>query len=179
MADEPFLETALDDRNHLVRRAAADLLARLPQSRLGQRMRQHVAGILSWTPNKKHTITVRLPANFTPAMLRDGMPNIKPEDRTKLRARLLTQTIGRVPLDYWNRAVAKVTLEIAQAAFNSAWPRTLMAAFGTASIRQKNEAWAAALITVHQFNAASGRLVPILSPPVCFALMQRSGKNII
>ena len=38
MADEPFLEAALDDRGKTVRRAAAELLPRLPGSRLAQRM---------------------------------------------------------------------------------------------------------------------------------------------
>ncbi|VAW31627.1 FIG01121071: hypothetical protein [hydrothermal vent metagenome] len=46
MADEPFLEIALDDRNHLVRRTASDLLARLPQSRLSQHMTQFAANVL-------------------------------------------------------------------------------------------------------------------------------------
>ena len=39
MADEPFLEAALADRNHLVRRKAVELLTFLPQSRLSQRMK--------------------------------------------------------------------------------------------------------------------------------------------
>ena len=172
LADEPFLELALDDRNHLVRRAAADLLARLPQSRLAKRMCQHVTGILSWTPKKERAITVRLPASFSPAMLRDGMPAIKAEDRTRLHARLLTQTISRVPLSYWLEQWQKTPLEIAHAVLNSTWPRSLTAAFGTAAIRQQDESWAAALITTNQFNTAMGRLVPVLSAETCFALMQ-------
>lgn len=177
IADEPFLETALDDRNHLVRRAAADLLARLPQSRLGQRMKQHVSGMLTWTPTHKHTITVRLPKQFSPAMLRDGIPNIKPEDLLKLRTRLLTQTISRVPLNFWMDEWQKSAQEIAQAAQKSAWPRSLTAAFGTATIRQQNEAWAEALITANQFNTSTGRLVPVLSAAICLELMQEAAKQ--
>ena len=177
LVDEPFLETALDDRNHLVRRTAADLLARLPTSRLAQRMIHHVADVLTWTPNKKHAITVRLPVNFTPAMLRDGIPNIKPEERSKLRTRLLTQTISRVPLQHWTKQWQQTPLEIAQAARNSAWPRSLMAALGTAAVRQQDEAWAAALITANQFNTSTGRLVPVLSSTTCFSLMQQAAKQ--
>ena len=38
MDDEPFLESALDDRSREVRQQAADLLTRLPDSRLALRM---------------------------------------------------------------------------------------------------------------------------------------------
>lgn len=46
MADEPFLEAALDDRSAGVRAAAADLLARLPASRLAARMAARAAPLL-------------------------------------------------------------------------------------------------------------------------------------
>ena len=177
LADEPFLEAALDDRNHLVRRAAADLLARLPQSRLGQRMIEHVAGVLTWTPKQKYAITVRLPANITPVMQRDGIPNIKKDDLPKLRARLLTQIINRVPLTHWTEQWQKTPLDIAQAVLNSGWPRSLTAAFSTAAIRQKNEAWAKALISVNQFNTSTGRLVPVLSAEACFSLMKEAAQQ--
>ncbi|WP_420644745.1 DUF5691 domain-containing protein [Candidatus Leptofilum sp.] len=175
-ADEPFLEAALDDRNHLVRRAAADLLAKLPEARLSQRMEQHVDGILSWAgwPSK---ITVRLPKQILPAMLRDGVPDIKEEDRVKLRSRLLTQIINRVPLAHWQAQWQKTPQEIVKAAKRSAWPRTLMSAFSTAAIRQKNSAWAEALIVVNEFNSFTGRLVPILTPSQCLALMQKAAKQ--
>src|SRR5262249_25971781 len=41
--DEPFLESCLDDRSSKVREAAADLLARLPESAFVQRMVQRTA----------------------------------------------------------------------------------------------------------------------------------------
>ncbi|WP_420631636.1 DUF5691 domain-containing protein [Candidatus Leptofilum sp.] len=177
LADEPFLEAALDDRNHLVRRAASDLLAKLPTSRLSQRMQQHVAGILSWAPGRPPKINVRLPKHIPPAMLRDGVPNIKEEDRMKLRSRLLTQIINRVPLTHWQDLWQKTPAEIAQAAKNSAWPRTLASAFSTAAIRQKNAAWAEALIVASEFNTSAGRLVPLLPADRCFALMQQAAKQ--
>ena len=43
MADEPFLEDALDDKRKAVRTGAAALLSRLPASRLGQRMAERAA----------------------------------------------------------------------------------------------------------------------------------------
>lgn len=174
MADEPFLETALDDRNHLVRRAAADLLARLPESRLAQRVAQNLSGILTWTPTRPHAITVFLPTEYTPAMLRDGIPAIKPEEMKRLASRQISQIIGRIPLHFWTEQWHKTPAEIAQAVLRSAWPQTLTAALSTAAIRQNNEAWAITLITTNHFSPAMGRLIPVLSPESCFELMQQA-----
>jgi hypothetical protein len=179
LADEPFLEAALDDRSHLVRQAAADLLARLPDSRLAQRMVQHLAGVLSWTPPtaKEQKIIIRLPKEITPDLMRDGIPVIKTEDRAKLQSRLLTQIVSRVPLRHWIGTWQKTPVEIVQAALGSSWPRTLTSAFSTAAIRQNEAAWAEALIVANQFSPANGRLVPILSADTCFALMQQAAQQ--
>ncbi len=177
LADEPFLEAALDDRNHLVRRTAADLLAKLPTSRLAQRMIQHVAGVLTWTPHKERAITIRLPQTISPTMLRDGIPAFKPEQQTKMQSRLLTQMIGSVPLTYWCETWQKTPAEIVQAVLHSGWPRTLTAAFSTAAIRQNEAAWAEALIFASQFNVSTGRLIPVLPTETCFALMQQAAQQ--
>ncbi|MEO6808146.1 MAG: SWIM zinc finger family protein, partial [Isosphaeraceae bacterium] len=49
MDDEPFLEAALDDRSKEVRQIAADLLRRLPASRLCLRMIERSKELLAWT----------------------------------------------------------------------------------------------------------------------------------
>ena len=175
--DEPFLEAALDDRNHLVRRAAADLLAKLTHSRLGQRMCQHVDGILNWTPKKKQAIAVHLPTTITPAMLRDGIPHVKKDEWKKMASRFLTQTISRVPLAHWLHQWQITPQQIVQAALSSTWPRTLISAFSTAAVRQNDEAWAKALIVANQFNTSTGRLVPVLSTASCFELMQLAAQQ--
>ncbi|MCB8924695.1 MAG: hypothetical protein H6652_03625 [Ardenticatenaceae bacterium] len=177
MDDEPFLEAALDDRDHLARRAAADLLAKLPQSRLAQRMTQHVAGILTWTPNHERAITVRLPKAITPAMLRDGIPTFKPEEKGKVQSRLLTQIINRVPLSYWTETWQKTPAEIVHAALNSGWPRTLIAGFSTAAIRQNEAAWAEAIILANEFNTSTGRLIPVLPADRCHVLVLQAAKQ--
>lgn len=170
-ADEPFLEAALDDRTHFVRQAAADLLASLPHSRLAQRLTHHAAALLRWTPRGKHAITVTFPDVYTPAMKRDGLLAAAGGDLAKTRSRQLTQFVSRVPLHVWTEQWRRTPEEIAEAALLSAWPRTLTAAFTTAAVRQKDLAWAEALLVANGFSTAVARLVPLLPPDTCFRLI--------
>ncbi|MFC7714897.1 DUF5691 domain-containing protein [Nonomuraea recticatena] len=70
MADEPFLESALDDRRREVRQVAADLLTRLPDSRLAARMADRAARCLRV---EGATLVVEPPAACDRAMERDGI----------------------------------------------------------------------------------------------------------
>ena len=49
-ADEPLLEIALDDRNGEVAPRAADLLARLPHSRLSRELTERALRLLRFQP---------------------------------------------------------------------------------------------------------------------------------
>lgn len=77
MADEPFLEQALDDRSERVRKIASNLLVTLPESGLIQRMIARLTPLLSWTPIggrvKRPTVEVVLPEDCDAAMQRDGI----------------------------------------------------------------------------------------------------------
>jgi hypothetical protein len=68
--DEAFLEAALDDRRKEVRAAARRLLARLPGSRLAQRMEGRILPLLRVESGR---IELTLPAALDAAMRRDGI----------------------------------------------------------------------------------------------------------
>ncbi|MFJ1472541.1 MULTISPECIES: DUF5691 domain-containing protein [Massilia] len=68
--DEAFLEAALDDRRKEVRIAAQRLLARLPGSRLAQRMEGRLLPLLRIESDR---IELTLPAALDAAMRRDGI----------------------------------------------------------------------------------------------------------
>jgi hypothetical protein len=68
--DEAFLEAALDDRRKEVRAAAQRLLARLPESRLAQRMLDRLLPLLRVESGR---IELTLPASLDAAMRRDGI----------------------------------------------------------------------------------------------------------
>jgi hypothetical protein len=83
MADEPFLEAALDDRSKVVRRHVAAVLLRVPGSRWRQRMtaaaRQFISVQSSGLLRKKTAITLRPPEAFDPAWERDGIEQQPPK----------------------------------------------------------------------------------------------------
>src|SRR5262249_42032067 len=74
LEDEAFLESCLDDRRKEVRRAAADLLGRLPESALCQRMLERGRPLLTFKLNrlKRKVIEVTLPESCDKTMQRDG-----------------------------------------------------------------------------------------------------------
>jgi hypothetical protein len=89
MTDEPFLERALDDRRREVRRAAAALLVRLPESRLVGRMRARLATCLAGG-------RVVFPAACDDAMIRDGIEPAPPKG-VVAKAFWLFQIVAAVP----------------------------------------------------------------------------------
>jgi hypothetical protein len=145
MADEPLLESALDDRSRLVRRQAAQLLSHLPQSRYCRRMIAFVPLYLTWTPDQTRQITVSLP-EVTPEMRRNGIVGVNSTVAARVRGQEIIQLISGVPLDYWTESWAVDPWAIARAIPTTAWPRTLTSGFTAAAVRQKNALWAHALI---------------------------------
>lgn len=140
--DEEFLEGCLDDRSSRVREAAADLLARLPNSRFVSRMIQRASahvrfapgsagGLLKLKRSSKASLEVTLPESFDKAMQRDGMTE-KPGESLGQKQWWLQQIIGSVPLDFWTKTfdVSAETLVAAAPAdfakvFYRGWLRAL------------------------------------------------------
>ena len=109
MADEPFLEDALDDKRKGVRQAAVELLAQLPDSRHAQRSQDRVGpflvldeqkGLLAKLRNRK--LIVELPGAIDKAAQRDGIEP-KPPAQRKIgeRAFWLAQMVAFVRPRYW------------------------------------------------------------------------------
>jgi hypothetical protein len=70
LADEAFLERALDDKRKEVRSIAQQLLATLPGSQLRERGKARLVALLSF---ERPTLTLRLPQQCDKAMKRDGV----------------------------------------------------------------------------------------------------------
>lgn len=148
--DEPFLERALDDRRKEVRESAELLLGRLPGSGYANRMRERLLRCVEVRPPRaprKPHIEVRAPREVDSAMRRDGIP-AKPGARSSEDApqMWLRELVARSPLAVWSELtrlpperIIELPVEPHEQAVRRGW--------WEAAVRQRNRAWAAALVT--------------------------------
>jgi hypothetical protein len=108
MADEPFLEAALDDRSKVVRREAAALLARIPGSRLRQRLAEAAKDMIAVRTvrakligRSRQEIVLVPPESFLASWDRDGIEE-RPPQGVGPRAWWMRQILARADLAVWN-----------------------------------------------------------------------------
>ena len=172
LADEPFLERALDDRDALTRRKAADLLAALPDSRLVRRVTAAAGDILIL---RDGGLAPHFPGPVGDALARDGVPrtdsDAKPgAPRTPTEwSRLLIHTVGVIPPAHWTARFNLTPDELVAAAQGGKWPRTLLTALSTAALRRRDLGWIDALFAADGYSERLGLLLPALEPADCYA----------
>ncbi len=158
LADEPFLETALDDRSFTVRKIAAELLSRLPQSRLSKRM---IAIANMMFEVRDEELFVAFP-KVTPQLIRDGVGRPLWSDTEKVLASQLNDIVGLLPLSFWTD-FALTPEAIIRATQHSIWAKSLLGGFANATERQGNNEWALALFLTEGYNAPTMKVLSILT----------------
>jgi hypothetical protein len=152
MQDEPWLETVLDDRSSNVRGIAADLLARLPESRLVQRMIERVQPLLTFHKGsmlKKGHIEVTLPEECTKAMQRDGIEPKPPNKKQGEKSWWLQQMLGMIPPSFWCQQWDITPEGLVRMTRKGEWKDTLKTGCKQASLRHLDEAWARAWLAIY------------------------------
>jgi hypothetical protein len=158
MNDEPFLEAALDERRKEVRKVAADLLARLPESRLCQRMIERVRPLLTLKlEGEKLNLAVTLPESRDKGMTRDGVESIQNLGQGE-KAGWLLQIIAGVPPNFWCRVWEITPAQFVQVANGSEWQEVLIAGVAIATVRHQETHWAEAILDVMSRLASNYRL---------------------
>ncbi|MEV4561544.1 DUF5691 domain-containing protein [Kitasatospora sp. NPDC049285] len=148
-ADEEFLEAALADRSKNVRATAAELLSTLPGSALADRMAARARAAVHYDGAR---LTVTPPTACDAAMQRDGIPVKSPTGRGE-RAWWLGEIVAAAPLSLWTadtgltiaQLLALPTAETA-ADGGAEWAEDLREAWARAAVRQRDTAWARALL---------------------------------
>lgn len=163
MADEPWLETVLDDRSKNVRQASAALLATLPESRLCQRMAARVAPLLEWKDGRQPAIAVTLPSKCDAAMERDAIAP-KPERGLGEKAWWLLQMLEAIPPAYWCQHW-QTTPQALIRSVEERWQGILWAGWATAAINYGATDWAEALLQPEFVKS-----FPELAPPLLASL---------
>ncbi|WP_406198328.1 MULTISPECIES: DUF5691 domain-containing protein [unclassified Streptomyces] len=145
--DEQFLEQALSDRSRNVRATAAELLSALPGSALAARMavRAGTCVALDHT-GEAPTITVEAPHECDAGMERDGVVAKAPAGRGE-RSWWFGQLVEATPLGTWpGRLGGRTPREIVALPVADDWQGELHAAWCRAAVRQRDGAWARALL---------------------------------
>jgi hypothetical protein len=168
-ADEPLLETALDDTRAEVRRAAAGLLARLPRSAFATRMGHRVTEWFVRTPDpdRGDQVNPHLTAFQNGpdlAARRDGIGDPVPDFRQDQRLGWVYRIAAAAPLQVWETLLGApehaVRVRIADwmyAAVRAGWT--------DAAVAQGDGRWAAALLTSHELALERRReLFAVLAP---------------
>ncbi|MFK4034711.1 DUF5691 domain-containing protein [Nonomuraea wenchangensis] len=136
MADEPFLESALDDRRREVRQSAANLLTRLPTSRMARRMAERLRACVTVTGD---LIVIEAPQACDKAMERDGI-RPKPPRGLGERAWWLQQLISRAPLAAWGHPPERLlAMRVPD------WDAEVRTAWVRAAVLQRDPEWARAM----------------------------------
>lgn len=146
-ADEPFLEAALDDRTSGVRKAAAALLARIPESRYAGRMVERARDLVRLGEKKglvraRRKLQVALPGDLDKAMRRDGL-SVRQVEGLGKKASLLLGIVRATPLRAWDGAEPESWIA---AAARSDWSTPLIRGWTEAAASQDDREWAQSLI---------------------------------
>jgi hypothetical protein len=156
MADEAFLEAALDDKRKEVRVVAADLLARLPESQLVQRMIARVQPLLRVSNGLLKTrVEISLPESCDKAMQRDGIEIKNVPYRMGEKAWWLQQMLGRVPPTLWGQPADLIPKAEPE------WRDMLLNGWLEAALRYRDTDTAVSLMKFKLF--ASRELLPLLT----------------
>ena len=148
LADEPFLETVLDDRRKDIRQAAVALLACLPGSGLVQRMTARVRGLLTWKSGLlRGSVEVTLPSACNADMLRDGI-DPRPPAGSPLgeKAWCFAQLLSFVPPRTWSGAWNKRPQQILDTVRKHEWEAALLEGWQEAALRAQDGEWLEALV---------------------------------
>ncbi len=159
LADEPFLETALDDRSFTVRKIAAELLSSLSESRLSKRMRTVAKKMFEMQGDE---LFVEFP-EITPQLVRDGVGRPLWSDAEKVLASQLNDVVGLLPLSFWSDTFSltpDVTIRAMQA---SIWSKSLLGGLANAIERQANDEWALSLFITEGYTAQNLKVLSVLS----------------
>ncbi|MEU6103148.1 DUF5691 domain-containing protein [Streptomyces flaveolus] len=156
-ADEPFLEQALADRSRNVRATAAELLSALPESALAARMAARALTCVSLDrATDRPAITVEAPHECDASMERDGVVPKPPAGRGE-RSWWFGQLVEAAPLGAWPARLGRRTPEeIVALPVTDDWQGELHAAWCRAAVRQRDAAWARALLGAPTAPEAGG-----------------------
>jgi hypothetical protein len=158
-ADEPFLESALDDKRKDVRAAAVECLCQLPSSAHARRNLERLSSSMTFDPPgtgflgklRKRQLTVGLPEALDEAAVRDGI-NSKPPAHLKIgeRAYWVVQMVCLARPAHWCERFSCDVQTFLDAVLATDYAADLLTALCEAACRYHDAEWISALCTRFQ-----------------------------
>ncbi|WP_067571232.1 SWIM zinc finger family protein [Nocardia acidivorans] len=160
LMDEALLETALDDRRSEVRRTAADLLGRLPDSHFAQRMTERAAAWLTFGQRlRRPELTTTGPGVLDDAARRDGVGDsfgytaYRADGAPDLSAEWLHRVVAATPLRHWERVLGPPEQAV-RTAMTETMRGPMFAGWTDAALAQRDSSWAQALFAAYAAQEA-------------------------
>ncbi len=156
LADEAFLESALDNRNIIVRRKAAELLSHLSESQLVTRLSLVADELI------QDDLSATIPDELEPIWIRDGMMLRNWKDAHKVKNAQLSDLVAALPLDYWEERFQVPVEDILERIELSDYKDGFIKGFALAAERQVNTIWASIILKKDKLTANSLKLIAYL-----------------
>ncbi len=145
---EPFLEELLDDRRKEIRRAAVQILSKIPSSSLSKRTFERLKKrIQIHKKGKKITLEISLPDKLENDMIRDGIDPRIQWFKGGVKASRMGQMIALVSPELWLQEFEKEAEDVLVLFETSEWSELIIQAIIEATILHQNKDWARALLS--------------------------------
>jgi hypothetical protein len=168
VSDEAFLESALDDAHTEVRRAAAALLASLPESQLVRRMIRRASRSVTFAAGRTPGVRVSPPEACDAEAARDGIER-RPPPGEAAPDFWLRQMLAAIPPSHWMAAWKTSMPELIAAVTQSDCPSPVREGVTAAARRHRDAAFAEAYFQMNGTTdeTTAERLLDALSPERC------------
>ncbi len=146
---ESYMETLLDDRRKEVRRTAVQVLAKMPDSALSNRIFDRLKSLMSIKKRmlKKDKLEIQLPDKLDDSMIRDGIDPRVQWFKGGVKASRLGQMVALISPSKWTSHFEVPASEVLEMFVRSDWGELLIQAMVEATNLHKDEDWIEALLS--------------------------------
>lgn len=143
--DEPFLEYCLDEKRKEVRGIAANLLSKIPESGLVQRMIERLVDWMKWEGEQ---LQINMPDALDKGAQRDGIATKKTSNKGGIKAGWLKHVLSMVSPAMIASSFQRTPTQILQSMLKSDWAESLLEAIIETIVQQPNEKWLDAILNL-------------------------------
>lgn len=143
LADEPFLEECLDEKRQEIRLMAAQLLAKIPSSRLVGRLGNLVDLLLEM---KGKSLNIKVLTDWPLSATRDGIAKFKGDHGEMASVGYLAHLMAKLHPSFWEGYSGRTPSEFLEILHSSEWCAQLVLGLAKSLDQHQAPNWATALV---------------------------------